>query len=113
MYKSCLRELHYYVQSELTKAGSLTVENMLLHHLIAYRNTNHGQSTSNDLKFLYVVKEGIWVNWPDEIFNVISDISSSSSRLMAYGIFISRVFEHVGIDTSNEDLIVVNLREYL
>ncbi|KAF1872523.1 hypothetical protein Lal_00016825 [Lupinus albus] len=63
MYKSYLRGLHYYVQGELTKAGSMTVENMLQHYLIAYifvqRNKNHDQPIGNDLKLMYVVKEKI------------------------------------------------------
>ncbi|KAF1898755.1 hypothetical protein Lal_00000657 [Lupinus albus] len=97
MYKSCLRGPHYYC-----KARSLIVENKLLHYLIAYvlvqRNTSHAQPP---------VKEGIMVNWFVEIMKVMSGIASSLSRLMAYGIFISHVIEHVGIDTTNEDLIVV------
>ncbi|KAF1884355.1 hypothetical protein Lal_00033531 [Lupinus albus] len=78
---------HYYVQDEVTKDASITVENMILHYLM--------------------------VNWPDEILKVMSDITSSSSRFLVYGIFISHVIEHVGIDTTNEEIIVVNLREHI
>ncbi|KAF1862216.1 hypothetical protein Lal_00026740 [Lupinus albus] len=82
--------LHYYVQGELTKAGSMNVEDRLLHYLIAYvlvkRNTNHPQPI------------GIIINWHVEILKVMSGITSYLSRLMAYEIFISRVVEHVGID---------------
>ncbi|KAF1877963.1 hypothetical protein Lal_00049357 [Lupinus albus] len=34
MYKSCLRGNHHYVQGELIKAESLTVENRILHYLM-------------------------------------------------------------------------------
>ncbi|KAF1854623.1 hypothetical protein Lal_00015668 [Lupinus albus] len=55
VYKSFLRGPHLYIQGQLTKAGSLSVENRLLHHIIAYillqRNTNHAQPTVNDLRF--------------------------------------------------------------
>ncbi|KAF1881792.1 hypothetical protein Lal_00014542 [Lupinus albus] len=53
VYKSFLRGPHLYIQGQLTKAGSLSVENRLLHYIIAYilvqRNTNHAQPTVNDL----------------------------------------------------------------
>ncbi|KAF1854618.1 hypothetical protein Lal_00038443 [Lupinus albus] len=35
-YKSFLRGPHLYIQGQLTKAGSLSVENRLLHYIIAY-----------------------------------------------------------------------------
>ncbi|KAF1885882.1 hypothetical protein Lal_00047998 [Lupinus albus] len=44
---------------QLTKAGSLSVENRLLHYIIAYilvqRNTNHAQPTVNDLRFIIFI----------------------------------------------------------
>ncbi|KAF1896102.1 hypothetical protein Lal_00042895 [Lupinus albus] len=56
VYKSFLRGPHLYIQGQLTKAGSLSVENRLLHYIIAYilvqRNTNHAQPTVNDLCFI-------------------------------------------------------------
>ncbi|KAF1862508.1 hypothetical protein Lal_00014477 [Lupinus albus] len=36
VYKSFLRGPHLYIQGQLTKAGSLSVENRLLHYIIAY-----------------------------------------------------------------------------
>ncbi|KAF1864633.1 hypothetical protein Lal_00039267 [Lupinus albus] len=108
IYKSCLQGPHYYVQGELTKVGSTTIENKLMHYLIAYilvqHNTNHAQPTNNDLKLMYDVKEVIMINWPAEILKVMSGITSYSSRLLAYG--------HVGIDTFNEEVIVVTPREH-
>ncbi|KAF1872344.1 hypothetical protein Lal_00016642 [Lupinus albus] len=57
MYKSCIRGPHYYVQGELTKAGSMTFENRLLHYRIVYvlvqQNINHAQPTGNDLKLIF------------------------------------------------------------
>ncbi|KAF1895062.1 hypothetical protein Lal_00022559 [Lupinus albus] len=71
MYKSCLHGPQYFVSGELTKAGSLNVENRLMHYLIAYilvqRNTNHTQPTINDLKLMFAIREGILVNWHAEI----------------------------------------------
>ncbi|KAF1860166.1 hypothetical protein Lal_00033765 [Lupinus albus] len=132
MYKSCLRSPHYYVQCELTKVGPMIIEKRLIHYLIAYvlvqRNTNHAQTMGNDLKLMYVVKEGIMRNTNHaqpmgndlnlmyavkEGIRVISDITSSSYRLLAYDIFISRVIEPVGIDISNEELTALNPMEHL
>ncbi|KAE9605211.1 hypothetical protein Lalb_Chr10g0094921 [Lupinus albus] len=36
LYKSCLRDPHYYVKGEFIRVGSMTIENMLIHYLIAY-----------------------------------------------------------------------------
>ncbi|KAF1862165.1 hypothetical protein Lal_00026688 [Lupinus albus] len=117
MYKSCLRGPHYYEQGELTKVGSFSVENRFLHYVIAYilvqHNTNHAQPTINDLKLMFAIREGIMVNWPMEIIKVMSCIASSSSRLLAYGIFISRVIDHLRIDTSNVEMVNVNSRQHL
>ncbi|KAF1877737.1 hypothetical protein Lal_00038046 [Lupinus albus] len=89
MYKSLLRGPHYRVQGESTKVGSFSVENRLLHYLIAYipiqRNTNHAQPIINDLKLM----------------------------LLAYGIFISRVIDHLGIDKSDGKNMNVNFRQHL
>ncbi|KAF1867917.1 hypothetical protein Lal_00035330 [Lupinus albus] len=45
-----------FMNGQLTKAGSLSVENRLLHYIIAYilvqRNTNHAQPIVNDLRFI-------------------------------------------------------------
>ncbi|KAF1879774.1 hypothetical protein Lal_00039718 [Lupinus albus] len=53
MHKSCMHGPHYFVLGELTKVGSLTVENRLLHYLIAHilvqRNTKHAQSIVNNM----------------------------------------------------------------
>ncbi|CAL0308179.1 unnamed protein product [Lupinus luteus] len=89
VYKSFLRGWHLYVQGELTKAGSLSVENRLLHYLIAYilvqRNTNLAQPTVNDLHFMYAVKNIVMINWPEEILKedhttVDLDISSDEDQ---------------------------------
>ncbi|KAE9612533.1 hypothetical protein Lal_00033270 [Lupinus albus] len=117
MYKSCLRGSHYYVPGELTKVGSLSIENRLLHYLIAYilvqRNTNHTQPTLNDLKLMFAIKESILVNWPSEILKVMSGIEKFSSKLPAYEICISRVINQLGIDTSDMEIIAVNSRGHL
>ncbi|KAF1883483.1 hypothetical protein Lal_00043665 [Lupinus albus] len=66
VYKSFLIGPHLYIQGQLTKAGSLSVENRLLHYIIAYilvqRNTNHAQPTVNDLRFMYAVKNNVMIN---------------------------------------------------
>ncbi|KAF1884285.1 hypothetical protein Lal_00042937 [Lupinus albus] len=66
VYKSFLRGPHLYIQGQLTKVGSLSVENRLLHYIIAYilvqRNTNHAQPTVNDLRFMYAVKNNVMIN---------------------------------------------------
>ncbi|KAF1898676.1 hypothetical protein Lal_00013879 [Lupinus albus] len=59
VYKSFLRGPHLYIQGQLTNVGSLSVENRLLHYIIAYilvqRNTNHAQPTVNDLRFIIFI----------------------------------------------------------
>ncbi|KAF1889115.1 hypothetical protein Lal_00043402 [Lupinus albus] len=59
VYKSFLRGPYLYIQGQLTKAGSLSVENRLLHYIIAYilvqRNTNDAQPTVNDLRFIIFI----------------------------------------------------------
>ncbi|KAF1896105.1 hypothetical protein Lal_00042869 [Lupinus albus] len=86
-YRSCLRDTVSVTPGGQKKVGSLTVENRLLHYVIAYmfvqRNTNHAQPTTNDLKMMFAIKQGILVNWPAEILRVMSGIASSSSRLLA------------------------------
>ncbi|KAF1889011.1 hypothetical protein Lal_00042980 [Lupinus albus] len=70
-------------------------ESRLLNYLIAYilvqRNIKHVQPTINDLKLMFAIREGIFVNWLAEILKVMYGIASSSTRLVAYGIFISRI----------------------
>ncbi|KAF1888976.1 hypothetical protein Lal_00039575 [Lupinus albus] len=102
-YRSCLRDTITVTPGGLTTVGSLTVENRLLQYVIAYmlvqQNTNHAQPTTNDLKIIFAIKQGILVNWPAEILKLMSGNTTSSSRLLAYGIFISRIIDHMEIDT--------------
>ncbi|KAF1891516.1 hypothetical protein Lal_00012408 [Lupinus albus] len=102
---------------ELEAQGAMIVENRFMHILIAYilvqRNTNNTQPTGNDMKLMYVVKEGIMINLSETILKVMFGIASSSSRLLSYGIFISCVIEHAGINISNEEVIVANPIEHL
>ncbi|KAF1884368.1 hypothetical protein Lal_00033544 [Lupinus albus] len=115
-YRSCLRDTVTVTPRGLTKVGSLTVENRLLHYVIAYmlvqRNTNHAQPTTNDLKMIFAIKKGILVNWPAEILKVMSGIATSSSRLLAYGIFISRIIDHMEIDTSDVEIKLTNTHDH-
>ncbi|KAF1896072.1 hypothetical protein Lal_00042334 [Lupinus albus] len=115
-HRSCLRDIVSVTPGGLTKVGALTVENRLLHYVIAYilvhRNTNHAQPTTNDLKMIFAIKQGILVNWPVEILRVMSRIATSSSRLLAYGIFISRIIDHTEIDTSNVEIKLTNTHDH-
>ncbi|KAF1880030.1 hypothetical protein Lal_00022157, partial [Lupinus albus] len=115
-YRSCLRDTVTVIPGGLTKVGSLTVENRLLHYVISYmlvqRNTNHAQPTTNDLKMVFAIKQWILVNWPAEILKVMSGIATSSSRLLAYGIFISRVIDHMEIDTSDVEIKLANTHDH-
>ncbi|KAF1878135.1 hypothetical protein Lal_00049303 [Lupinus albus] len=101
---------------ELEVQGVLWLKNHLLHYVIAYmlvqRNTNHAQPTTNDLKMIFAIKQGILVNWPAEILKVMSGIATSSSRLLAYGIFISRVIDHMEIDTSYVEIKLTNTHDH-
>ncbi|KAF1868062.1 hypothetical protein Lal_00034003, partial [Lupinus albus] len=117
MYKSCFCGPHYFVLGELTKPGSLTFESRLLHYVIAYilvqRKTNHAHPTINDLNLLFAIWEGLLVNWSTEILKVMFGIASSSSRLLAYKIFISRIIDHMEIDTYDVEFQLTNTRDHL
>ncbi|KAF1888289.1 hypothetical protein Lal_00043168 [Lupinus albus] len=115
VYKSFLRGPHLYIQGQLTKAGSLSVENRLLHYIIAYilvqRNTNHAQPTVNDLRFMYAVKNNVMINWSEEILKIMNSVSLSQSKLLPYSIFISRIVDYLHIDVS--DTIIVEYTDTL
>ncbi|KAF1893029.1 hypothetical protein Lal_00024149 [Lupinus albus] len=93
VYKSFLRGPHLYIQGQLTKAGSLSVEKRLLHYIIAYilvqRNTNHAQPTVNDLRFMY------------------------ASKLLPYSIFISRIVDYLRIDVSDTIIVECTDKDHL
>ncbi|KAF1863188.1 hypothetical protein Lal_00042491 [Lupinus albus] len=99
-YRSCLRDNVKVTPGGLTKVGSLT------------RNTNHAQPTTNDLKMIFSIKQGILVNWPAEILKVMSGIATLSTRLLTYEIFISRVIDHMDIDTSDVEIKLTNTHDH-
>ncbi|KAF1881653.1 hypothetical protein Lal_00039871 [Lupinus albus] len=113
---TCLRGTLSVTPGGLTKVGSLTVENRLLHYVIAYmlvqKNTNRAHPTKNDLKMIFAIKQEILVNWPAEILKVMSGIATSSSRLLAYRIFISRIIDHMEIDTSDVEIKLTNTHDH-
>ncbi|KAF1894467.1 hypothetical protein Lal_00043394, partial [Lupinus albus] len=106
VYKSFLRGPHLYIQGQLTKAGSLSVENRLLHYIITYilvqRNTNHAQPTVNDLRFMYAVKNNVMINWPEEIL-----------KIMNSSIFISRIVDYLHIDVSDTIIVEYTDKDHL
>ncbi|KAF1870724.1 hypothetical protein Lal_00026436 [Lupinus albus] len=117
VYKSFLRGPHLYIQGQLTKAGSLSVENRLLHYIIAYilvqRNTNHAQPTVNDLRFMYAVKNNVMINWPEEILKIMNCVSLSQSKLLPYSIFISRIVDYLHIDVSDTIIVEYTDKDHL
>ncbi|KAF1872185.1 hypothetical protein Lal_00039345 [Lupinus albus] len=117
VYKSFLRGPHLYIQGQLTKAGSLSVENRLLHYIIAYilvqRNTNHAQPTVNDLHFMYAVKNNVMNNWPEEILKIMNSVSLSQSKLLPYSIFISRIVDYLRIDVSDTIIVEYTDKDHL
>ncbi|KAF1888342.1 hypothetical protein Lal_00045000 [Lupinus albus] len=117
VYKSFLRGPHLYIQGQLTKAGSLSVENRLLHYIIAYilvqRNTNHAQPTVNDLRFMYDVKNNVTINWPEEILKIMNSVSLSQSKLLPYSIFISRIVDYLHIDVSDTIIVEYTDKDHL
>ncbi|KAF1866377.1 hypothetical protein Lal_00024387 [Lupinus albus] len=112
VYKSFLRGPHLYIQGQLTKVGSLSVENRLLHYIIAYilvqRNTNHAQPTVNDLRFMYAVK-----NNPEEILKIMNSVSLSQSKLLPHSIFISRIVDYLHIDVSDTIIVEYTDKDHL
>ncbi|KAF1895967.1 hypothetical protein Lal_00033920 [Lupinus albus] len=117
VYKSFLRGPHLYIQGQLTKAESLSVENRLLHYIIAYilvqRNTNHAQPTVNDLRFMYAVKNNVMINWPEEILKIMNSVSLSQSKLLPYSIFISRIVDYLHIDVSDTIIVEYTDKDHL
>ncbi|KAF1896173.1 hypothetical protein Lal_00027246 [Lupinus albus] len=117
VYKSFLRGPHLYIQGQLTKVGSLSVENRLLHYIIAYilvqRNTNHAQPIVNDLRFMYVVKNNVMINWPEEILKIMNSVSLSQSKLLPYSIFISRIVDYLHIDVSDTIIVEYTDKDHL
>ncbi|KAF1872170.1 hypothetical protein Lal_00033824, partial [Lupinus albus] len=100
MYRSCLRDTVSMTPGGLTKVGSLM------------RNTNHAQPTTNDLKMMFAIKQGILVNWLVEILRVMYGFASSSTRLLAYGIFISKIIDHMEIDPSDIEIKLTNTHDH-
>ncbi|KAF1888347.1 hypothetical protein Lal_00015765 [Lupinus albus] len=102
---------------QLTKAGSLSVENRLLHYIIAYilvqRNTNHAQPTVNDMRFMYAVKNNVMINWPEEILKIMNCVSLSQSKLLPYSIFISRIVDYLHIDVSDTIIVEYTYKDHL
>ncbi|KAF1888358.1 hypothetical protein Lal_00036230, partial [Lupinus albus] len=112
IYKSFLRGPHLYIQ-----VGSLSVENRLLHYIIAYilvqRNTNHTQPTVNDLRFMYAVKNNVMINWPEEILKIMNSVSLSQSKLLPYSIFISHIVDYLHIDVSDTIIVEYTDKDHL
>ncbi|KAF1889255.1 hypothetical protein Lal_00024578 [Lupinus albus] len=119
MISSNLFELNdeIFMNGQLTKAGSLSVENRLLHYIIAYilvqRNTNHAQPTVNDLRFMYAVKNNVMINWPEEILKIMNSVSLSQSKLLPYSIFISRIVDYLRIDVSDTIIVEYTDKDHL
>ncbi|KAF1892929.1 hypothetical protein Lal_00035962, partial [Lupinus albus] len=110
-------DICYNAKGQLTKAGSLSVENRLLHYIIAYilvqRNTNHAQPTVNDLRFMYAVKNNVMINWPEEILKIMNSVSLSQSKLLPYSIFISRIVDYLRIDVSDTIIVEYTDKDHL
>ncbi|KAF1888485.1 hypothetical protein Lal_00011258 [Lupinus albus] len=115
VYKSFLRGPHLYIQGQLTKAGSLSVENRLLHYIFAYilvqRNSNHAQPIVNDLRFMYAVKNNVMINWPEEILKIMNNVSQS--KLLPYSIFISRIVDYLHIDVFDTIIVEYTNKDHL
>ncbi|KAF1888375.1 hypothetical protein Lal_00036247 [Lupinus albus] len=62
---------------------------------------------------MFAIREGILVNWPAEILKVMSGIASSSSRMLAYGIFISRIIDYMEFETSDVHFQLTNTHYHL
>ncbi|KAF1869493.1 hypothetical protein Lal_00038035 [Lupinus albus] len=84
VYKSFLRGPHLYIQGQLTKAGSLSVENRLLHYIIAYILVQRTQITHSLLR-----------------------------SLLPYSIFISRIVDYLRIDVSDTIIVEYTDKDHL
>ncbi|KAF1898746.1 hypothetical protein Lal_00001529 [Lupinus albus] len=97
VYKSFLRGPHLYIQGQLTKAGG------------------HESRTAyvNDLRFMYVVKNNVMINWPEEILKIMNSVSLSQSKLLPYSIFISRIVDYLHIDVSDTIIVEYTDKDHL
>ncbi|KAF1884262.1 hypothetical protein Lal_00042914 [Lupinus albus] len=77
------------------------------------RNTNHAQPTMNDLRFMYVVKNNVMINWPEDILKIMNSVSLSQSKLLPYSTSISRIVDYLHIDVSDTIIVEYTNKDHL
>ncbi|KAF1864693.1 hypothetical protein Lal_00032011 [Lupinus albus] len=83
VYRSLLRNIDHCDARSKPHATSLAVEYRLMYILIAYslvpRDADHDNPTTEDLRLMSAIKEGMKINWPLVVLLTMLYIASSSS----------------------------------
>ncbi|KAJ1393662.1 Myb/SANT-like domain [Sesbania bispinosa] len=87
-------------------AGSLNVEDRLLHYTLARilipRGSNYAQLTEEDIFVLWAMKERILINRPLYIGQHMPKVKARKMTDLPYAMLITKMFDHYGVDTGKE-----------
>ncbi|KAJ1413046.1 hypothetical protein SESBI_19977 [Sesbania bispinosa] len=87
-------------------AGSLNVEDRLLHYTLARimipRGSNYAQLTEEDIFVLWAMKERILINWPLYICQHMQKVKARKMTDLPYAMLITKMFDHYGVDNGKE-----------
>ncbi|KAJ1411887.1 hypothetical protein SESBI_20947 [Sesbania bispinosa] len=93
-------------QPSKVNAGSLKVEDRLLHYTLARilipRGSNYAQLTEEDIFVLWAIKERILINWPQYICQHMQKVKARKMTNLPYAMLITKLLEHYGVDTAKE-----------
>ncbi|KAF1870716.1 hypothetical protein Lal_00026408 [Lupinus albus] len=96
----CLEYPYGRLENALMSAFEpVKVNNSLLRNTLVPRDTNHDELTTANLRLMFAIKERLKINWSLQILLTMSSIASSSSGSLVYPIFLSRLLDHLEIDT--------------
>ncbi|KAJ1377137.1 hypothetical protein SESBI_49198 [Sesbania bispinosa] len=94
-------------QPNKVNAGSLNVEDRLLHYTLARilipRGSNYAQLTEEDIFVLWAIEERILINWPQYICQHMQKMKARKMTDLPYAMLITKMFSHYGVDTGKEE----------
>ncbi|KAF1896076.1 hypothetical protein Lal_00042338 [Lupinus albus] len=115
-YRSMLWDLKHSEETNRSRASAFAVEYRLMYTLLAYclvpRDGNHNEPTEDDIHIMFSMRESLRVDWPQLVLMNMLDFSTSSSGVLGYPIFISRIIEHTLVDFSNIAFTITNLSQH-
>ncbi|KAJ1401351.1 Myb/SANT-like domain [Sesbania bispinosa] len=87
-------------------AGSLNVEDRLLHYTFARIlipcGSNYAELTEEDIFVLSAMKKRILINWPLYIGQHMHKVKARKMTDLPYAMLITKMFDHYGVDTGKE-----------